>query len=202
MCNIGAVGLGLQGVGLISQYNAAKKEQAAYAEYSTLSTQATLDNFIQQTRAINNRYIEETEATTAQKQEIYLQNLQAKATAQASAASSGIEGISLDELFRGYDRATAVSNYTAAKNLHWKGLQYNDELDGLRVQAINSINLQQQYSGASPSSTLLSGIGGLFTSYAREYKGKGNGFTFINRENNKRTYGTRINSIYTTGGMA
>lgn len=206
MCNIGAVGLGLQGLGVINSYTAAKKEQAAYAEYKTLSTQATLDNFIQQTRAINNRYIEETEATAAQKQEIYLQNLQAKATAEASAATSGIEGISIDNLFRGYDRATAVSNYTAAKNLHWKGLQYNDELDSLRVQAINSINLQQQYTGASPTSTLLSGIGGLFTSYAREYKGKNNSFTFISRgkgsNNNQRTYGTRINTLYTTGGIA
>ena len=207
MCNIGAVGLGLQGIGMLSSYNAAKQEKAAYAEYQALSTQATLDNFIQQTRAINNRYIEESQATTAQKQEIYLQNLQAKASAQASAASSGIEGISLDNLFRGYDRATAVSNYTAAKNLQMKGLQYNDELDSLRVQAINSINLQQQYSGVSPASTLISGVGGLLTSYSREYKGKGgSSFTFLQRgsgtNNNQRTYGTRINTVYTTGGFA
>ena len=166
MCDFGAIGLGIQGVGLIGNYIASNKEQAAYSKYQALQTQATLNNYIQQAKSINNRYAEEQQATAAQNQENYIQNLQRKATAQASAASSGIQGISIENLFKGYDRATAVSNYTAAKNLQMKGLQYNDELDGLRVQAISAINTQTQYTGATSASTLIGGIGGLLTSYS------------------------------------
>ena len=92
--------------------------------------------------------------------------MKAKATAQASAASSGIEGITIDNLFAGYERATAVSNYTHAKNLEMLGLEYNNQLDTYRIQAINSINTMQQYNGASTASTLLSGVGGLFSAYS------------------------------------
>lgn len=195
MCNVGAIGLGIQGAGVIGNYMAARQEKSAYSRYYSLQSQATLDNYIQQQRAIKNRYIEEEQATTAHKQEIYIENLQAKATAQASAATSGIEGISIENLFRGYDRATALSNYTAAKNLQMKGLQYNDELDSLRVQAINSINLQTQYTGASPMSTLLGGLGGLLSTYSREYKGKNNWFSYTNRKT-----GTREHGILMSGG--
>ena len=165
MCNVGAIGLGIQGASVIGNYITSKKEQTAYAEYQTLQTQATLSNYIQQVKSINNRYSEEAQASSLQKREIQIQNMKAKATAQASAASSGIEGITIENLFRGYDRDSAVSDYVAAKNLEIKGLQYNDEIEGMRAKAISSINLQQPYTG-NPASTLLGGIGGMFTSYA------------------------------------
>lgn len=165
MCNVGAIGLGLQGVSVVGNYITSKKEQTAYAEYQTLQTQATLTNYIQQVKSINNRYIEEEQASALQKQELRIQNMKAKATAQASAASSGIEGITIENLFRGYERDSAVSDYVAAKNLEMKGLQYNDEIEGMRAKAISSINLQQPYTG-NPASTLIGGLGGMLTSYA------------------------------------
>lgn len=171
MCNVGAIGLGIQGIGVLGNYIASKKEQTAYAEYQTLQTQATLTNYIQQVKSINNRYAEEQQATALEKQEIHIQNMKAKATAQASAASIGIEGITIDNLFKGYDRDSAVSDYVAAKNLEMKGLQYTDELEGMRVKAINAINLQQQYTG-NPASTLIGGVGSLFTSYANYQSAK------------------------------
>ncbi len=203
MCNVGAVGLGMQAVGTVGSYISSNKEAAAYSKYQTLQTQAALNNYIQQSKSINNRYAEEQSASSMEQQEIALENMRAKATAQASAASSGVEGSSIEMLFRGYDRATAVSNYTAARNLQMKGLQYTNELDGLRIQAINAINGMEQHSGAS-ASTLLGGIGGLLTSYSRDYKGKssGNSFSFLNRNTGKRTYGIRIDSRYVAGGVA
>ena len=74
--------------------------------------------------------------------------MKAKATAQASAASSGIEGLSIDNLFAGYDRATAVSDYTHARNLQMLGLEYNNQLDTYRNQALSSIYSMQPYAGA------------------------------------------------------
>lgn len=166
MCNIGAIGLGLQGVGMLGNVYAQRQEAKAYAEYQSKQAQAALTNYIQQSKQINLRYAQEQEANAEEREQIRIENLKAKASAQASAASSGVEGITINNLFAGYERATAVSNYTHAKNLQMLGLEYNNQLDAYRIQAINSINTMQQYNGASTASTLLSGVGGLFSSYA------------------------------------
>ena len=166
MCNIGAIGLGLQGIGMIGNAYAQKQQTQAYSSYQQLQTQAALNNYIQQSKQLNLRYTQEQEADAEEREQIRIENMKAKATAQASAASSGIEGLTIDNLFAGYERATAVSNYTHARNLQMLGLEYNNQLDAYRVQAINSINTMQQYSGASTASTLLSGVGGLFSSYS------------------------------------
>lgn len=166
MCNIGAIGLGLQGLGMVSGAIGSHQQAKAYAEYQALQTKAALNNYIQQSKQLNLRYAQEQEADAEEREQIRIENMKAKATSQASAASSGIEGLTIDNLFAGYERATAVSNYTHAKNLNMLGLEYNNQLDAYRVQAINSINTMQQYSGASTASTLLSGVGGMFSSYS------------------------------------
>ena len=166
MCNIGAIGLGLQGLGMVSGAIGSHQQAKAYAGYQALQAKAALNNYIQQSKQVNLRYAQEQEADAEEREQIRIENMKAKATSQASAASSGIEGLTIDNLFAGYERATAVSNYTHAKNLNMLGLEYNNQLDAYRVQAINSINTMQQYSGASTASTLLSGIGGMFSSYS------------------------------------
>lgn len=172
------VGLGIQGAGVLNNFFADKSASKAYKQYQQLSTQSTVDNFKQQNRQINNRYSEEQEAMALELQQMQIQNMQAKATAQASAASSGAYGSTIEGLFRGYDRANAVNNYIAEKNLRMKGLQYSDEIDGLRAQAISAINLQQPYTSQG-SNILLGGLGNILTSYAQhdyrqEYLKRGN----------------------------
>lgn len=200
MCNIGAIGLGLSAGGMVSNFIASKQEANAYANYQIKQSQAAVDNFIQQTQALNTRYAQEEEAIANQKQEIYIQNLQRQATAQASAASSGITGLSIEGLFKGYDRATAVSNYTAARNLQMKGLQYSNELDGLRVQAINAINLQQQYTSNS-SSNLVGGIGGLLTDYSKTQKSNAQ-FNFWTKNSSSRFTPIIMSTSAYSGGLA
>lgn len=170
MCNVAAIGLGLQGASLIGNFISDKQTSNSYNEYQALSTQSTISNYIQQSKAINNRYSEDKESSAYQTQQIYIENLQSKATAEASAAGSGVQGSTIDNLFRGYDRATAVSNYISARNLHIKGLQYIDELEGLRTKAVSAINLQQPYTSTG-ASTLLGGFGGLLSSFSNaQYK--------------------------------
>lgn len=166
MCDISAIGLGIGAIGTLANTFAAKQQSSAYANYQTLQTQAALNNYIQQSKQINLRYTQEQEANAEERQQIQIENMKAKATAQASAATSGIEGLSIDNLFAGYDRATAVSDYTHARNLQMLGLEYNNQLDTYRNQALSSIYSMQPYTGASAGSTLLSGIGGLMTTYA------------------------------------
>lgn len=184
MCDISALGLAIGAAGTMANVFAANSQQKAYYNYQSLQSQSALNNYIQQSKQINLRYTQEQEANAEEKEQIRLENMKAKATAQASAASSGIEGLSIDNLFAGYDRATAVSNYTHARNLQMLGLEYNNQLDTYRIQAINSINAIQPYSGTSPATTLLSGIGGLMTTYAN------------NKEQQART------SYYQNGGKA
>lgn len=187
MCDISAVGLGIGAIGTLMNAKAASQQQAAYSQYQSLTAQSALNNYIQQSKQINLRYAQEQEANAEERQQIQLENMKAKATAQASAASSGIEGLTIDNLFAGYDRATAVSNYTHAKNLKMLGLEYNNQLDTYRIQALSSIYSMQPYSGASPASTLLSGVGGLMSTYAQnkrqqsamEYYNSGKGKSLI-----------------------
>lgn len=166
MCDLSAVGLGIGAIGSVANTIAASKQQQAYTGYQKVQTQAALNNYIQQAKQLNTRYAQEQEANAEERQQIQIENMKAKAIAQASAASSGIEGITIDNLFAGYDRATAVSNYTHARNLEMLGLEYNNQLDTYRNNALNTIYSMQPYSGASTGSTLLSGIGGLMTTYS------------------------------------
>ena len=97
-----------------------------------------------------------------------MQNLQSKATAMTSAAGNGVEGTSLDSLFMGYDRATAINNYMSDRELRLKGLQLDDNVDALRMQAISSL-YDITYQPDKTASTLLSGMGDLISTYANNY---------------------------------
>lgn len=173
MCNISAVGLGLQGLSVLGGAFSAHQQEKSYSNYQQVQTQAALNNYIQQSKRLNLRYAQEQEANAEERQQIQIENMKAKATAQASAASSGIEGITIDNLFAGYNRATAVSNYTHARNLNMLGLEYNNQLDAYRAQALSSIYSMSSYTGSTAGSTLLSGIGGMLTGYAGSHGGSG-----------------------------
>lgn len=194
MCNIAAIGLGLQGLGILGNAFSANQQQKAYAQYQSLQTQAALNNYIQQSKQINLRYAQEQEADAEQRQQIQIDNMRSKATAEASAATSGIEGITIDNLFAGYDRATAVSNYTHAKNMSMLGLEYNNQLDAYRTQALSTIYSMQPYTGASAGTTLLSGIGGMMSGYA-DMKWKQDFYS-------KKTSSTGLSMFTTRGGKS
>lgn len=173
MCNTGLnwtqqLGLGLQTVGTIGNTIASAQTAKSYNKYSELQINSTLDNYNYQIKSLKNKYNEEVEASNQERQSVYLENLQNKATAITSAASSGVEGNSLDSLFLGYERATAVNNYITDRELRLKGLQLNDDADALRVNALSSIN-KIQIPTNKTASTLLSGIGGVISQYSDSY---------------------------------
>lgn len=168
MCDIAAagIGLGLQGVSTIFSAFGARQQEKAYANAQIASINSALSNFRTNVNLNNTRFSQEQESAQEQGQAIYLENLKQKATAQASAAGSGVAGTSIDNLFRGYDRTTALSNFISERNLRNMGLQYDENYEGLRTNALNSIYGIPQYTGASAGSTLLSGFGNILTSTA------------------------------------
>lgn len=159
MAAVSAIGSGLGAAGNAKT----AKEQA---KLSLAQTKATMQNYAAEVNATNTRFAQEQEKAHEDQQQVYLQNLQAKATAQASAAGSGVTGISIDNLFNGYDRASAISDFITERNIRNMGLQFNENLQGLRTRAISSVNNQtlDNNLGIKQSSTLLSGIGGILSS--------------------------------------
>lgn len=170
------------------------KQKKAYAEYQEKTRQAAMEQYRYQTRAINNRLAEEEEASDLQLEQNMIQNLQAQATAKASAAGSGITGSTIDNLFKEYDRANAMSNYVASRNLHLKGLQAADEKEAAYIQAMNTINLQQQYAGGSMGLSLLSGFGKAASTYVS------NLYTVKSYTNSNRGQASDSLSLFLQGG--
>jgi len=160
------IAAGLMLASAVGNSLSAKKQEKAYAQYQAQQQAAAWENYRYTTRAITNRYAEEVESAKYQQQQLVIDNLKAQATAKASAASSGISGSTIDNLFNDYDRASAFSNFIASRNLYLKKLQSYDEMDAAFIQAKNVVNTQQQYTGADSSSILLSGIGSAMSAWA------------------------------------
>ena len=159
-----AIAAGLQLMGSMGTASAEKKAETANQEYQAKQRAAAWANYRYQTRALQNRLAEETEASAYQLQQISIQNMQAKATASASAAGSGVSGSTIDNLFKDYDRADAASQYMAKRNLYLKGLQTRDAMDAAWIEANNVINNMQPYT-SNTTSLLLSGLGNAFSAF-------------------------------------
>lgn len=166
MCDVATAGLIVQGAGALSNTYSAIQQEKAYGQYQMAQTQSALSNYIQQSKQVNLRYAQEQEADSEERQQIHIENMKAKATAQASAVSSGIEGITIDNLFAGYNRASAISDYTHARNMHMLGLEYTNQLESYRNQALSTIYSIPAYSGATAGSTLLNSAGGIMSGYS------------------------------------
>lgn len=157
---------GIMAASAIGNSLSAKKQEKAYKQYQAQQQAAAWENYRYQRRAIHNRYAEEVESAQYQQQQIILENLKAQATAKASAASMGITGSTIDNLFKDYDRATAASNYVASRNLYLKKLQSWDEMDAAYIQAKNVGANMQPYTGANWFSALLNGAGTAMSAWA------------------------------------
>lgn len=162
---VSAGGAALTLLGNIGNYVGERKTEKSYKTYQDRQRKAAEENYRQQVRSLHNRYNEEKEATANELQTNLIQNMQAKATAQASAASSGVSGSTIENMFKDYDRAHAVSTYTAKRNLRLKGLQTEDNIAAARIEALNVINNLQQYQGSSWGS-LFSLFGNAFNTYS------------------------------------
>lgn len=157
---------GLMAASAIGNSLSAKKQEKAYKRYQQQQQAAAWENYRYQRRAIHNRYAEEVESAKYQQQELILQNLKSQATAKASAASMGITGSTIDNLFKDYDRATAASNYVASRNLYFKKLQSWDEMEAAYIQAKNVSANIQPYTGANWFAALLNGTGTAMSAWA------------------------------------
>lgn len=200
MCDPNAINLGISLANTTAQSIQDISTNKMNAKYATNTARAASDNFILQTRQMNNRYAEEQAASSMEQQEVYIQNLQRQAISEASAASNGVSGISIDNLFKGYDRATAVGNYTSARNLKMKGLQMNDELLSLKNKALSSINATYNDYNAKTASTAWGTLGSSLELFGKlDYSNLG---PSLYKAKTNFKHGNKIDTAFTTGGLA
>lgn len=166
MCAPAAVGLGIMAAGAVAKGIGARKTAKAQAKASIASTNYTMANFANQANLNNTKYAQEVESANQQQQQVYLENLKQKATAQTSAAGNGVAGVSIDSLFKGYDRTTALSNFIGERNIRNMGLQYDANYEALRTNAMNSLYGVSTPTGESTGANLMTNIGGILQSSA------------------------------------
>ena len=179
MCNIGAIGLGIQGVGMVKDIATSMAEDRQYNDYQKYKNQAAWEDYIRGSRTLNNAYSQEQLSNAIQKQQAYLQSMQQKASAQAHGTSLGVTGNSIDNLYRGYDRIAAYNNYLSQRDLQMKGLEYNDRLiNSLQYSTLNSLN-ENRYNYHVQNKTFQTGMNIMpnFMSTVKQYYG--------NSKNNK-----------------
>lgn len=147
----------------VSGVASANEQQKDFSNYQMKQIQSTMADFANNINQTNTQYAQEQEAAHQQQQQVYLDNLKQKSTAETNAAGSGVAGNSIDALFMDYDRATAVSDFMTERQLRYQGLQYNQDMKGLRARAISSINQASYYTGTKPKTAMLMGIGGILS---------------------------------------
>ena len=147
----------------VSGVASAREQEKDFTNYQSKQLNSTLADFANNINQTNTRYAQEIEAAQQQQQQVYLENLKQQATAQTSATGMGVAGSTLDNLFRDYDRATAISDYITEKNLRYQGLQYNQDFVGLRNRALSSVNQASYYTGAKSKTAMLMGLGGIIS---------------------------------------
>lgn len=180
----------------IGSHSAAKKQEEYYNWYKKENEKAVKEDLRNNIALTNLQYQQEIEASSLESQQAWLENEQAQATAEASALENGLGGNSLASLMQGYERASAVNDYVAAKNLEMKGMQVKQNIKSLEAKAQSAINLGVPYSassmnGFSMTGSVLGGIGSALSIYSdAQWKA-----SFNNKNNNATTAKVKNNNV-------
>lgn len=158
-------------LGGIGSAKAAKKQKEYYNWYKKENEKNVKEDLRNNIALLNLQYQQQAEASSLESQMAWIESEQAQATAEASALENGLGGNSLHSLMQGYERASAINDYTSAKNLEMKGMQTKQEIKSLKAKAQSAINLGVPYNlsggtGFSMTGTTLAGIGAALSNVA------------------------------------
>ncbi len=110
-----------------------------YTRTQLANISSAIDNFDSGADTLYKRYQQEKELAAYNLQASILDNLKRKGIVQTAAAESNVSGNSITSLFRAYDRISAVNKYMAAYNMQNLTDQFNENLEGLKVRALNAV---------------------------------------------------------------
>lgn len=123
------------GAGLIGQRNAAKAQNAYVAATAEQANEA----FIDQSKTISRRTIEERDADSVALTQNAIEGARARGRAKASAAEAGTAGLSVDALMADYSRQQAGYSNAILINQKNRELAAQDELRGAGARAQSRI---------------------------------------------------------------
>lgn len=157
---------------MTAQSKKAKQDKAFYLQQKAANETAIKKDYYNNVSQVLLRQQQEQEAAGVKSQQAYIKNIEAKATAKASALENGVSGNSIESLYRGYDRAIAQNDYYSARNLQMMGMQTEQSLASLKANMESAINTNQPFNPASITQTntganLLTAFNSLATGYSQ-----------------------------------
>lgn len=184
-------GIGSQVLSFTAQAKQAKKQQQFYDDYRKKYIKSVWEDYSNNVDLLELSQDQKEDAIGFENQQSALSNMQAKATAEASALESGVSGNSIDSLLRGYDRTMAINDFVSAENIRMMGLQTNQEIKALRAKAISAINTGHPF---DPNSIVKPSIGAnLLTGLNNAATGLQQGYTIGKTLSKPRTTG--VNNV-------
>ena len=113
------------------------------------------------------RMSQEQDAFAQKTHQINVEGAEAKANAEVSAASGGVDGLSVDNIISGIDRDVRANQTAARTNYENTAVQLQSELDGTNTQIKNRINSVQVPTAPNPAAFALQGIGGALSAFSK-----------------------------------
>lgn len=153
-----ALSIGSQAAGLVGQSQAVNASNRFQMDRYRTVTTAALESYVSQTRDVQRRFVEESEAAAQSGLNNAREADQARGRGRVSAGARGVSGTSVNEMLDNYSRIEAENEFTIQRNMEMFTAQTASQLEGLRAQAQGRINgaYPQLQAGPSP---LAFGIG-------------------------------------------
>lgn len=140
----------------------AQKQNQAYAQ----NAQSAKDAYFLKTKQANLRIRQEAEQASMQKQDADLRAMKAQSSANAAAASAGVQGADVERLINDFERSEGM--LTSRIDQRLEGMQAQNEMDKLAFQseAQNRINSMQPVSFAETLFKTVEPLAGFAIDYA------------------------------------
>lgn len=144
----------------IASFAAASADYNAKAEQWRQNYSNSLQSGVEDQKRLILRLLQEQDGLVQKQNQTEIEGAKIKAEAEASAAQSGVGGISVDNIMLGVDRDVARNQEADNTNYRNTVEQLTAELQGTNSTIKNRINSVQRPVSPSPIGFALQGIGG------------------------------------------
>lgn len=161
---IGAVlSIAQAAVGFSAAQQQANEQNAYYDANRKAAIAAANDRYA----ALNNKTLQEREAASGDLLQKRIEATKARATAKASAAESGVTGLSVAALMGDFHAQQARQEQAILTNYQIRRQSNEDEGVSTYHNTIGRINSVRQASGPNPASYILQGLGGAVGAFSK-----------------------------------
>jgi hypothetical protein len=146
-----ALSIGATTAGYVGQSQAAAAQANYQNEVYRQTGQIAQQNYLDQTRAVSARLLQNAAQTAEAGQDNAVNAMQARSSASLAAAESGVEGASVDELLADFGRVETMNNLNLQTNQDWMTDQITDEQRSMQAEAQSRIAQARPGPSVQPS---------------------------------------------------